>query len=472
MKKTVNINLAGYPFTIDEDAFQLLKDYLDTIRYAFDTNDDTGEIAADIESRIAELLIENENGGIRIVTADEISRVIERIGKPSDFIEINETFGKAGAYYTENQEGTKEKHPDESMNEEIHIEEERITPPPYNSGYTSRNPFVRRKFFRDTRNSILGGVCAGLAYYLNIDVTIVRIITILLFFLSGTTVAFAYIILWIIVPEANTPLQRMKMMGQNPTVENIGRTVTENFNKAEGSVEIEPKSVFSRFINNLFSICVKGLVLVGLLIACPVLLALCLAMIGCIIAVFVIVVGILGGLSDPYWMFESKTECLFAFYILLAVIGGIITVGIPLWLFVRSVWKKQNNNPQTNQNTRRTLLIIWLCGIALLSVFTVKAVKKGRHLDRLGKIIEWEQFENVDIDEENLENIEVTPGKIKVTGDNGKQVTIRPGKITVEKTETPETAVTVESDTVTNISETIVNTTDSIMEVYSTIASD
>ena len=48
MKKTLNINLAGYPFTIDEDAYNLLKDYLDTIRYAFETNDDTAELAADI----------------------------------------------------------------------------------------------------------------------------------------------------------------------------------------------------------------------------------------------------------------------------------------------------------------------------------------------------------------------------------------------------------------------------------------
>ena len=90
MKKTFNINLAGYPFIIDDDAYNMLKDYLDTIRYAFDSSEDTGELAADIESRIAEILIEKNNGTHKIITLDDVSKVLERIGKPSDFIEIKE----------------------------------------------------------------------------------------------------------------------------------------------------------------------------------------------------------------------------------------------------------------------------------------------------------------------------------------------------------------------------------------------
>ena len=419
MKPTLNINLAGYPFTIDDDAYRLLKDYLDTIRYAFDTKEDTEDLATDIESRIAEILIEKEEGGVRIVTIEEISKVIERIGKPSQFIEIDE----------ENIEIHKDRPSPE--NEQV------VTPPPYDPSKYSRNPFVRKRIFRDPQNAMIGGVCAGIAQYLHIDVTIVRLITILLFFLSASTVAIVYIILWIVVPEAHTPIQRMQMMGEDTTIENIGKTVTgnyqENGNRENSS---EYKSGVAGFLSTVLSIFIKILIFLGILIAVPLLIALSAGLIGCIIAVFIIGIAIFGGITEgAYGWFDSTLEGQFVFFILLAVIGGIITLGIPLWLLFRMLWNKKDNSrpPHYNPANQRIMLIVWLCGIALLSVFTVKAVKKGHQIDSLEWGVNLENINELNqIDTEEIENVNIKKSGIIIESKDGRKFEIANGKVNKE----------------------------------------
>lgn len=429
MKPTLNINLAGYPFTIDDDAYRLLKDYLDTIRYAFDTKDDTEDLAVDIESRIAEILIENESGGVRIVTIEEISKVIERIGKPSEFIDIEEIAG-----IHENKE-----------EEKVKIEEEKITPPPYNPQRHSRNPFVRKRIFRDPQNALLGGVCAGMAAYLHIDVTIVRIATVILFFLSATTVGIAYIILWIVVPEANTPLQRMQMMGEDPTVENIGKTVTEKFQGEEKPTELDDnsKSKFNKGLSMALNILVKCIIIIGLIIAIPLLIAAGAAILGCVIAVFVISLGIVSG-----GMFDSLNEGLMVLFILLAVVGGAITIGIPLWLFIRNFWKTKPSNP--NPSSQRALLIVWLCGIAMVSFFTVRAVKKQRQIDYNKWGINIEQVDELKkLNEKEIENIKINRGGVTIVTSEGEKYKISNGAVSVENDETENTEQL--SDTITSV---------------------
>lgn len=448
MKKTYNINLAGYPFIIDEDAYQLLKDYLDTIRYAFETEDDPEDLAGDIESRIAEILIEKESGNVRIVSLEEISKVIERIGRPSDFMDVDESMQSSEKVTGE---------------EEIYVEAEPVTPPPYEPQGSKifNNPF-RKKLFRDPQNSMVGGVCSGLAYYLNIDVTIVRLLTVLLFFLSATTVSIVYIVLWIVVPPADTPLQRMKMMGEDPTVENIGKTVTENFqdNGMQPNSNTK-KGSFSSFLNTVFSIFVKCLIVLGLIICSPILIALCAGLIGCVIAVFVIGLVILGGISSgPYGMFDSTQECLMVFYILLAVIGGIITIGVPLWLVFRKLWKKNDSN--VSPSNRKTMLFVWLCGIALLSVFTVKAVKKGEELDRDEIRAKVEKLDNLGIEEKNIEELKIDESGLVVKDKKGRKVMINNGGVTIEMEESTDTIISQEKTVDSDLSD--IATSDSISQ--------
>lgn len=444
MKKTLNINLAGYPFTIDEDAYQLLKDYLDTIRYAFETKDDTGEIANDIESRIAEILVDNEEGCVRIITLEEISKVIERIGKPSEFIETEEFFD----YKT-----TEETVETRNINP--------VTPPPYHSHPQEyqRNPFARKKIFRDPQNALLGGVCSGLAVYMNVDVTVVRLITVLLFFLSATTVAIAYIILWIVVPEARSPIQRMQMMGEDPTVENIGKTVTENFqgeDNGDGS-QIPPRTGFNKFMTSAFSIFVKCIVILGFIIAFPVLLALLLVLLACIIAFFAAGGALVGGsVFGDSVNFSAPGGGALALYLLLATIGAIITLGVPFWLLVRMIFKKNNSN--ISSNNRRSLVIIWIIGIALTAVFTVKSVKIAKHLDHDNWGINFEKLEELNsLKEVDIEEINYYKGGVVVTTTEGKKYKLSKGQVELlsSEDETIETNEAEETDSLTIVTDSI-----------------
>lgn len=472
MKKTININLAGYPFTIDEDAYNLLKDYLDTIRYAFDTKDDTGEIATDIEARIAEILLEKEGGNVRIVTIREISNVIERIGKPADFIEVDET--------SEIKEiKTEESDKEEKIEKEILEERETIVPPPYHSQGNYQTP-LRKKLFRDPQNSILGGVCSGFAYYLDIDVTLVRVLFVLLFILSATTVGIAYVVLWIVVPEARTPLQRMQMMGKNPTVENIGKSVTENFREKEEKPSEETdsnKSSTARFFSSALSILLKCFMIIGLLIAFPLLIGLGAALFGCLIAVFVIGAVLIGAVSGmPSDMFDSTNEGLMVFYILLAVLGGIITIAVPVWLYVRKFMKKKDIS--YSNNNRRAIVIVWLGGIALLSIFTVKAVRKSYQIERMEKRIDkLELLNNVDFSE--VEEMKISNGGVTIITNDGKRYKIGKGKVMVEYSDSTADArtnidfsVEVDNDDIKGeISETVINSNDSVKILEKTVTS-
>ncbi|MDE6444767.1 MAG: PspC family transcriptional regulator, partial [Muribaculaceae bacterium] len=91
MKKTFSINIAGFPFIIDEDAYTLLNDYLKTIEHAFSRQEDAREIVSDIEGRVAELLMEQVAEGSQIITINQVEEVITRIGKPEDMLEEDET---------------------------------------------------------------------------------------------------------------------------------------------------------------------------------------------------------------------------------------------------------------------------------------------------------------------------------------------------------------------------------------------
>ena len=181
MKRTYSINLGGTGFIIDEDAYQRLGNYLDTLTQACAATQDQ-EVAFDIEQRIAEIFSEKyAQGGIIGLT--DVETVIKRMGGPEEIIETRRI---------------RQQETEETVTETI------ATPPK-----------VKKRLFRDTDNKMLGGVCSGIACYFGIDVVWVRIIAVGLCFLSASTLALVYILLWIIIPAAKTPLQKMQMTGGN-----------------------------------------------------------------------------------------------------------------------------------------------------------------------------------------------------------------------------------------------------------------
>jgi phage shock protein PspC (stress-responsive transcriptional regulator) len=226
MKKTLSINISGILFHIEEDGYVTLKAYLDAINRHFSHYQDNQEIITDIENRIAEIFLSYLKNNKQVITAENVSNLIEKMGTIADF--------KAG-----------EK--DLDSNAEVHGEspEENdfykyITPPNEDKvkGY--------KKLTRLPNRKILGGVCAGLAHYLAIDPLWTRLITILLLFSGGFNIgqnnfnflpwnidfhfsfgwwtAFAYILLWIILPVSYEEPEdkNIKKLFRNPDDRVIG----------------------------------------------------------------------------------------------------------------------------------------------------------------------------------------------------------------------------------------------------------
>ena len=197
MNKTININLAGVFFHIDEDAYARLQHYLEAIKRSLTNTNGQEEIIHDIEARIAELFSEKIKSERQVIGMREVDEVIAVMGQPEDYV----------------------------LDEEI-FEDEPV--------YTKRRG---KKLFRDTENSYIGGVSSGLAHYTGIDAIWVRLLWILLTIFSTGAFILIYIALWIFVPEAKTTADKLAMQGEAVTISNIEKKIRESFDEVSGKVK-------------------------------------------------------------------------------------------------------------------------------------------------------------------------------------------------------------------------------------------
>ena len=207
MKKTVNINLGGYPFTINEDAYAKMEEYFSSLEKHFTDFENPHEIIFDIEVRMAELFKENA-GTHAILSLSDINEAISILGTPEDFAK-----------------------------EDIDLEEERVhIKKKTTQNKSKKNYRVGKKLFRDPENKIIGGVCSGLAKYLGIEDPIwVRLFFILLLF-SGTSPIF-YIIMLIAIPKAKTEVDKKEMRGEPIDIDTIARSIEDEFNNLSGQIK-------------------------------------------------------------------------------------------------------------------------------------------------------------------------------------------------------------------------------------------
>lgn len=387
MKKTFNINIAGFPFVIDEDAYNLLNDYLKTIEHAFRHVDGASELINDLESRIAELLLQSAETGSAIITLADVEQIIARVGKPEEFVE-------EGTVMTEDEEGN---------TQAVNVETESVTPPPY----IPNPPRIVKRLYRDPQSAMLGGVCSGVAWYINWDVTWVRLLFVILTLISYATWPIVYLVLWIVVPEARTPLQRMQMMGEQPTMENIGKTVTDNFKEAEGiktpSQPMEQPRTMS-FLNSSFNIFTKIIIICGLIIGIPILIAITLGLIGCVLFLISWGAALLFGTGMPFDDIEMMPYMRnIILWGVLCGIGWILTLGIPLMYLVR---RGLNSSPLKN-NIRRIINVIWGCGFILAGVSTGMVISYAYKAETYQQEQYKLQREQRNQLESSLENIDI-----------------------------------------------------------------
>jgi phage shock protein PspC (stress-responsive transcriptional regulator) len=191
MNKTVNINLGGMFFHIDEVAYQKLSRYFEAIKRSLNNSNGQDEIIKDIEMRIAELFAEKHSNGKQVISLRELDEVIAVMGQPED-------------YRIDNDDNEDPK-----------------------TNFSNANKSVK-KLYRDKDGGMIGGVLAGLGHYFGVDKVWIRIFFLILVFVYGTGFL-AYIILWIVMPEAVTTSEKLEMTGEPVNISNIEKKVRAEF---------------------------------------------------------------------------------------------------------------------------------------------------------------------------------------------------------------------------------------------------
>ena len=184
MKKTINVAIGGCSFTIDEDAYSVLETYLEGFKGALGTNSSSSDVMEELEGRIADLL-KNKLAGREVVNVGMAQEVIDQLGYPNGY--------KA----PENCGGNTE-------------------------GRSADCDKPVRKLFRDPDGKKIAGVCSGIATFLGVDVTLIRIIF-LVAVIACAAGFWIYIVIWIAAPEANTAVEKCELRGIPANAENIRR---------------------------------------------------------------------------------------------------------------------------------------------------------------------------------------------------------------------------------------------------------
>jgi phage shock protein PspC (stress-responsive transcriptional regulator) len=195
MKITVSINLGGYFFNIDEDAYAELKMYLRNLELHFAGEESASEILSDIETRMADLFRTKITGYKQVINIEDVRQVISVLGTPED---ISDSDGPTSR--------------------------EKFSTPGYH------------RMYRDPDNRVIGGVCSGMGAYWNIDPVIVRIIFIALILAGGIGVL-VYLILYIVLPEAKTTAQKIEMKGDPVNIHNIKEAVKKEFDSVRKNMK-------------------------------------------------------------------------------------------------------------------------------------------------------------------------------------------------------------------------------------------
>ncbi len=342
MKKTLTVNLGGTVYHIDEDAYVLLDNYLNNLKYHFRSEADADEIVKDMENRIAELFSEYISRGQQVVTIENVEEVIARMGKP----------------------------------EEINAEEELNNNADNSGSATNGDEIPKRRLFRNPDDKILGGVLSGLAAYFGWDVAWTRIAVLICgIFLHGFILA--YIIAWIIIPVARTATEKLQMKGEPVNMENIGKTVTDGFEKMNDYVHSDKPLSFVEKLGNLFFSVLGFIVKLAFVI-----LAICCApvvMVG-LIVLFALLMAATGVLvSVPAFFYEALPYINWdmvgtsAGLAVTMVVCGLLLIGIPVVGLIHFVLHITGKKEPMSTSMKILMILLWIVAASVSIVLVSQA---------------------------------------------------------------------------------------------------
>lgn len=336
MKKTLTVNLGGTVFHIDEDAYRLLDNYLSNLKIHFRKEAGADEIIDDIERRISELFAEKLTAGSQVITIIDVEEVIARMGKPEDMEAENDSEPSVG-----------------------------------NATRTT----IHRRLYRNPDDKLLGGVISGMAAYLGWDVTLLRLLLLVVLICGVGTLIPVYIVCWLVIPEARTAAEKLSMRGEAVTVENIGKTVTDGFEKVANGVNDYMKSDKPRtFLQKLgdalvmvagwfFKICL----VIFAIICSPLLFVFGVVFVALLFAAVMVAIGGGAALISMFPTFDVilPTSPLSA---IVMYIAGILLVGIPLVSLVWAIFSQIFKWQPMASGLKWTLVILWMVSAAVFGI--------------------------------------------------------------------------------------------------------
>lgn len=341
MNKTLSINLNSLVFQIDELAYEKLSNYLKAISDRFKNTESGQEIITDIEARIAEMFSEKLSNIKQVISLDDVESVMEAMGKPEEF---------------------------DSVDDDI-LDDDFST--------TQKKKSIPRKLFRDTENSVLGGVCSGISAYLGVsDPIFLRLIFLIAFFGFGTGFL-VYLILWIVIPEAKTASDKLHMRGEPINISNIEKTITEEFDELKKSFSDSKanRRRGSSLLKNIFGVLISLVAIFAKIIGL-------ILIIGGSIVLMSIFTGSLTAIVASDVSLLTLSDYFFAngFHKVASLIVAVLLIFVPLlsliYLGLQFVGGRRFRVPGFSK-TMMSLFFIALIGLASLSIYTASIFSKN-----------------------------------------------------------------------------------------------
>tara|TARA_R110000868_G_scaffold121034_3_gene321195 strand:+ start:92716 stop:94500 length:1785 start_codon:yes stop_codon:yes gene_type:complete len=362
MNKTVNINLANILFHIDENAYNRMRRYLESVKRSFANTPGSDEILADIEARIAELFHEKLANERQVITQKEVDEVIAIMGQPEDYM----------------------------VDEDIFDDEPKTA---------STEPKRVKKLYRDIDKKYVAGVSAGLGHYLGLDPIWIRLLWIVMTIASGGGFILIYALLWILIPEARTTSQKLDMRGEDINISNIERKVKEGFEDVAERVKNvdyekvgnKVKSSSKTFFDTLGDIVMFFFKIIGKFVGILLIIGGAAGLIALIIGLFT--VGVFDSVHFPgldlYELVDATDTpiwvvSIFSFFLIAIPLFFLLYLGLKILV---------TNLKSIGAIAKYTLLGLWLISLITLIVLGAKQATSRAFWD--SSIIETEHyFEN------------------------------------------------------------------------------
>ena len=363
MKKNIQINLCGRLYQIDEDAYELLSHYTETLRNYFMKQEGGSEIADDIEQRIAELFDELMAGGSQAITIENVQGIISQIGDVKDITESDDQTSKGNS--TTNEQKQRATHLHELLN--------------------------KKKYYRDTTNSVLFGVLSGAAHYIGTSAntlrwlfallcigwfvfsTLISIIfggPIFIFFIPAAFIPeIIYLVLGLCIPAAVTPEESLRMRGVPVTPQNLTSEVKQQSVAYTKKSDLSGWSIFTGIMSIIIAI-ITGINFIGCLITAPIL--------------FTVFSNEIPELLDGYvnaaWVSERTA---FFWCLIIACVAMITSVGIVLYCSIHSALSSFKKAKPMGNVQRVLWALGWVATITISIVFIILSVRHFENLEQM-----------------------------------------------------------------------------------------